>query len=44
MITVLIVEVDSSKAKKGLGYQTRPFAEIIYDEVESLKAEPRIMA
>ena len=25
---------DSSKAKKELGYQTRPFADTIYDEVE----------
>ena len=25
---------DSSKAKRELGYQTRPFADTIYDEVE----------
>ena len=37
-------EFDSSKAKRELGYQTRPFSETIYDEVEWLKAEHRIAA
>lgn len=35
-------EFDSNKAKKELGYQTRPFAETIYDEVEWLRLEHRI--
>ena len=35
---------DSSKAKKELGYQTRPFADTIYDEVEWLKEEHRVSA
>lgn len=35
---------DSSKAKRELGYQTRPFAETIYDEVEWLKEEHRVPA
>lgn len=35
---------DSSKAKRELGYQTRPFADTIYDEVEWLKEEHRVSA
>lgn len=35
---------DSSKAKRELGYRTRPFAETIYDEVEWLKEEHRVPA
>ena len=37
-------EFDSSKAKKELGYYTRPFSETIYDEVQWLRAENRIAA
>ena len=41
---IAICYANPGKAKRELGYQTRPFAETIYDEVEWLKEEHRVPA